>query len=82
MLETENELLRYFTAELKVLILFVSFLFTAAQLSFAKSNLVLFAMLLQDAGKAFAVGLQTCQYLLWVYRQQAVTCLESSGIGL
>ena len=33
------------------------------------------------AGKAIAVGVQTCQYLLWVYKQQAVPWLKANRVS-
>lgn len=48
---TPSEPLRYFCTELKVFILFISFLFTAALLSSSKTVWVFLLMLGQDAGQ-------------------------------
>ncbi|CAE7456932.1 unnamed protein product [Symbiodinium sp. CCMP2592] len=54
----------YLLYEIKVMILFVSFLYTAALLSSAKSVIVLALMLAQDAAKAVAIFLKMCYHLL------------------
>jgi len=54
---------RYYTTELKVLILFVAFLFTAALLSSSKTALVFMLMVCQDAGKAMGVLMKMWLYL-------------------
>ena len=54
----------YLLYEIKVMILFVSFLYTAALLSTAKSATVLALMLAQDAAKAAAIFLKMCYHLL------------------
>ncbi|CAE7938184.1 unnamed protein product, partial [Symbiodinium necroappetens] len=54
----------YLLYEIKVMILFVSFLYTAAMLASAKSFTVLALMLAQDAAKAVAIFLRMCFHLL------------------
>ena len=54
---------KYYAAELKPMVYFVSFLFTAALFSSAKSVWVFVLMLVQDAGKALAVLSKTWIFL-------------------
>ena len=54
----------YIATEVKVFMLFIAFLFTAALLSAAKSITILTAMLIQDAGKALAIFTKMCFHLV------------------
>ena len=54
----------YIATEVKVFILFIAFLFTAALLSAAKSITILIAMAIQDAGKALAIFGNMCFHLV------------------
>ncbi|CAE7207550.1 unnamed protein product [Symbiodinium pilosum] len=62
----------YLLYEIKVMILFVSFLYTAALLSSAKSMTVLALMLAQDAAKAVAIFVKMCLHLLAIIESEHI----------
>ena len=62
----------YLLYEVKVMILFVPFLYTAAMLSSAKSMTVLALMLAQDAAKAVAIFVKMCFHLLGIVEKEYI----------
>eukprot|EP00438_Fugacium_kawagutii_P003655 Skav224225 [mRNA] locus=scaffold939:1160061:1171627:+ [translate_table: standard] len=73
---------KYYTTEVKVLILFFAFLTTAALLSSSKTPAVFLLMLAQDAGKAVALLAKTWFYLAKLFgHEMGILDDETESVG-
>eukprot|EP00435_Cladocopium_sp_Y103_P004743 s60_g1.t1 len=68
---------KYFCTELKIPVLFISFLFTAALLSSSKTIWVFILMLTQDAGKALAILMKIWFFLSKIFARERNNVEES-----